>query len=43
MPSALHDDYRVLILAPFGKDAMLVREVLSARGFRWGWSILSTA
>ncbi len=36
MPSALHDDYRVLILAPFGKDAVLVREVLERSGIPVG-------
>lgn len=36
MPSVLHDDYRVLILAPFGKDAVLVREVLERSGIPVG-------
>lgn len=36
MRSALQDDYRVLILAPFGKDAVLVREVLERSGIPVG-------
>ena len=28
MATSFHGDYRVLVLAPFGKDAVLVREVL---------------
>lgn len=35
MVTSLHGDYRVLVLAPFGKDAMLVREVLERQGSRW--------
>ncbi len=34
--SILHDDYRVLVLAPFGKDALLVREVLEGSGIPVG-------
>jgi signal transduction histidine kinase len=34
--SILHDDYRVLVLAPFGKDAILVREVLERSGIPVG-------
>jgi signal transduction histidine kinase len=34
--SILHDDYRVLVLAPFGKDAQLVREVLESSGIPVG-------
>src|ERR1700722_17107550 len=36
MPTFLHDDYRVLVLAPFGKDALLVREVLERSGIPVG-------
>ena len=36
MVTSLHADYRVLVLAPFGKDAMLVREVLERPGFPVG-------
>jgi len=36
MPASLHSDYRVLVLAPFGKDAMLVREVLERSGIPVG-------
>jgi signal transduction histidine kinase len=36
MASSLHSDYRVLVLAPFGKDAMLVREVLERSGIPVG-------
>jgi signal transduction histidine kinase len=36
MSTALHADYRVLVLAPFGKDAMLVREVLERSGIPVG-------
>src|ERR1700693_2953266 len=32
MTTSLHSDYRVLVLAPFGKDAILVREVLERSG-----------
>ena len=32
MPTLLHSDYRVPVLAPFGKDATLVREVLERSG-----------
>jgi signal transduction histidine kinase len=32
MSTFLHADYRVLVLAPFGKDAALVREVLESSG-----------
>jgi len=32
----LHADYRVLVLAPFGKDAILVREVLERSGIPVG-------
>lgn len=32
----LHNDYRVLVLAPFGKDAILVREVLERSGIPVG-------
>jgi signal transduction histidine kinase len=32
MPAVLHADYRVQVLAPFGKDAALVREVLERSG-----------
>ena len=32
MPDLLHADYRVQVLAPFGKDATLVREVLEQSG-----------
>ena len=35
MVTSPHGDYRVLVLAPFGKDAMLVREVLERQGSRW--------
>jgi signal transduction histidine kinase len=33
---SLHTDYRVLVLAPFGKDAVLVREVLERSGIPVG-------
>jgi signal transduction histidine kinase len=36
MPTFLHADYRVLVLAPFGKDALLVREVLERSGIPVG-------
>src|ERR1700722_8746758 len=36
MPTSLHSDYRVLVLAPFGKDAILVREVLERSGIPVG-------
>ena len=36
MESSLHSDYRVLVLAPFGKDAILVREVLERSGIPVG-------
>ncbi len=36
MATSLHGDYRVLVLAPFGKDAMLVREVLERSGIPVG-------
>ena len=36
MGNSLHDDYRVLVLAPFGKDALLVREVLERSGIPVG-------
>ncbi len=36
MSSVLHADYRVLVLAPFGKDAVLVREVLERSGIPVG-------
>ncbi len=36
MQSSLHSDYRVLVLAPFGKDAILVREVLERSGIPVG-------
>jgi signal transduction histidine kinase len=36
MPTSLHSDYRVLVLAPFGKDAVLVREVLERSGIPVG-------
>jgi signal transduction histidine kinase len=36
MATSLHADYRVLVLAPFGKDAMLVREVLERSGIPVG-------
>lgn len=37
MPTtSLHEDYRVLVLAPFGKDAVLVREVLEKSGIPVG-------
>ena len=36
MGNSLHDDYRVLVLAPFGKDAALVREVLERSGIPVG-------
>lgn len=32
MPTVFHADYRVNVLAPFGKDAALVREVLERSG-----------
>jgi signal transduction histidine kinase len=34
--NSLHGDYRVLVLAPFGKDAVLVREVLERSGIPVG-------
>jgi signal transduction histidine kinase len=34
--NSLHGDYRVLVLAPFGKDAALVREVLERSGIPVG-------
>jgi len=34
--TSLHGDYRVLVLAPFGKDAVLVREVLERSGIPVG-------
>ena len=36
MATSLQSDYRVLVLAPFGKDAMLVREVLERSGIPVG-------
>ncbi|HTU42956.1 MAG TPA: ATP-binding protein [Candidatus Aquilonibacter sp.] len=36
MPNSLNGDYRVLVLAPFGKDALLVREVLERSGIPVG-------
>jgi signal transduction histidine kinase len=36
MATSLHGDYRVLVLAPFGKDALLVREVLERSGIPVG-------
>jgi len=36
MSTFLHADYRVLVLAPFGKDAILVREVLERSGIPVG-------
>src|SRR5256885_6192323 len=36
MSSSLHSDYRVLVLAPFGKDAVLMREVLERSGIPVG-------
>lgn len=36
MVSSLHADYRVLVLAPIGKDAVLVREVLERSGIPVG-------
>ncbi|MGA8273057.1 MAG: sensor histidine kinase [Candidatus Sulfotelmatobacter sp.] len=36
MTMLLNDDYRVLVLAPFGKDAILVREVLERSGIPVG-------
>jgi signal transduction histidine kinase len=36
MPTSLQSDYRVLVLAPFGKDAILVREVLEQSGIPVG-------
>ncbi len=36
MTTSLHSDYRVLVLAPFGKDAVLVREVLERSGIPVG-------
>jgi signal transduction histidine kinase len=36
MRTFLHADYRVLVLAPFGKDALLVREVLERSGIPVG-------
>jgi signal transduction histidine kinase len=36
MSTSLQSDYRVLVLAPFGKDAVLVREVLERSGIPAG-------
>src|ERR1700733_13231298 len=36
MRTFLHADYQVLVLAPFGKDALLVREVLERSGIPVG-------
>lgn len=36
MTTSLQNDYRVLVLAPFGKDAILVREVLERSGIPVG-------
>lgn len=36
MPNFVQTDYRVLVLAPFGKDAMLMREVLEKSGIPVG-------
>ncbi|MGB8730899.1 MAG: ATP-binding protein [Candidatus Sulfotelmatobacter sp.] len=36
MSTVLHADYQVLVLAPFGKDAILVREVLERSGIAVG-------
>ena len=36
MPNFLHSDYQVLVLAPFGKDALLVRQVLERSGILVG-------
>ena len=36
MPTSFQSDYRVLVLAPFGKDAVLVREVLERSGIPVG-------
>ncbi|HZZ16960.1 MAG TPA: hybrid sensor histidine kinase/response regulator, partial [Candidatus Sulfotelmatobacter sp.] len=36
MVTSLQNDYRVLVLAPFGKDAFLVREVLERSGIPVG-------
>lgn len=36
MATSLHGDYRILVLAPFGKDALLVREVLERSGIPVG-------
>jgi signal transduction histidine kinase len=36
MATSLQNDYRVLVLAPFGKDAFLVREVLERSGIPVG-------
>lgn len=36
MSKSLHPDYRVLVLAPFGKDAILIREVLERSGIPVG-------
>src|ERR1700692_1567839 len=36
MATSLHSDYRVLVLAPFGKDAILVREVIERSGIPVG-------
>jgi signal transduction histidine kinase len=36
MQTSLHGDYRVLVLAPFGKDSLLVREVLERSGIPVG-------
>src|SRR5579862_7269225 len=36
MQTSLQADYRVLVLAPFGKDALLIREVLEQSGIPVG-------
>ncbi len=36
METSLHPEYRVMVVAPFGKDAMLVREVLERSGIPVG-------
>ena len=36
MSTSLHPDFRVLVLAPFGKDAILVRQVLERSGIPVG-------
>jgi signal transduction histidine kinase len=36
MQVSLHTDYRILVLAPFGKDGLLVREVLERSGIPVG-------